>query len=75
MKMASEALNGIIGIEIYPILSLIIFFSFFIAMGVYALTRSKNEMREMEHYVLDENDRWERDLDQPVGTDNKIETR
>lgn len=61
MKMAGQIMSEIAGIEIFPIISLIIFFAFFTGMGLYVASRKKTEMKEMEHFVLEEQDAWESD--------------
>lgn len=59
MKMASQVMNGIDGIAIYPIISFLIFFVFFTGMTLYVISRRKSEMSKMEHFVLEEKDRWD----------------
>jgi cbb3-type cytochrome oxidase subunit 3 len=46
-------LETISGIEIYPMISLGIFFIFFIALTVWALTVSKNHIMEMKNLPFD----------------------
>lgn len=41
-------LSTIAGIEIYPLISLIIFFLFFVALFVYVLTTKKEHIAEVE---------------------------
>ncbi len=61
MKMASYIMSEIEGIEIFPIISLVIFFAFFTGMGLYVASRKKTKMRQMEHFALEEQDMWETD--------------
>ena len=64
MKMAGRVMSEIAGIEIFPIISLVIFFAFFTGMGLYVFSRKKSEMKKMEHYVLEEQDAWDVDAKQ-----------
>jgi len=61
MKMASQILSDVEGISIYPLISFIIFFAFFTGMLLYVFSRKKSEMSEMERFVLEEQDSWEKD--------------
>ncbi len=47
-------LESIAGVGIYPLVSLIIFFSFFLVLGTWALRADKNYLRRMEHLPLDD---------------------
>jgi cbb3-type cytochrome oxidase subunit 3 len=46
-------LKSIAGIEIYPMISLIIFLLFFIALTVYALKADKKHINELKNIPLD----------------------
>jgi cytochrome c oxidase cbb3-type subunit 3 len=46
-------LKSIAGIEIYPMISLIIFLLFFIALTVYAIKADKGHINEMKNIPLD----------------------
>lgn len=61
MKMAGQLMSEISGIAIYPIVSLTIFLGFFVGMTIYVLAQRKSKMQEMEHFVLEEQDRWDID--------------
>ena len=46
-------MDSIDGIEIYPIISLLIFFIFFVALFYWVITAKKNYIKEMSHIPLD----------------------
>jgi hypothetical protein len=48
-------LETISGIEIYPMISLGIFFIFFLVLTVWALTVSKNHIAEMKNIPFEKN--------------------
>ncbi|OOG78024.1 cytochrome C oxidase Cbb3 [Algoriphagus sp. A40] len=54
--MYKEILRSIDNIEIYPILSLIIFLLFFIGMFIWVVKTPKDHIRHMESLPFDEND-------------------
>jgi len=41
-------LSTIAGIEIFPLISLLIFFAFFVVLGIYLITADKNRIKYME---------------------------
>ncbi|SNR56116.1 CcoQ/FixQ family Cbb3-type cytochrome c oxidase assembly chaperone [Flavobacterium sp. ov086] len=47
-------METISGIEIYPILSLLIFFSFFVGLGFWVFSYKKEKIQEMSEIPLDE---------------------
>lgn len=47
-------METISGIEIYPILSLMIFFSFFVGLAFWVFSYKKDKIREMSEIPLDE---------------------
>lgn len=47
-------LTSIDGIEIYPIVSLLIFFTFFVGLGIYALRADRKKIDEVKQLPLDE---------------------
>lgn len=55
MKIVMNAMEKIEGIEIYPIISLIIFFSFFILVGYLVIKTDKKHIEEMSNLPLDSN--------------------
>lgn len=56
MKMVVNTLEQIAGVEIYPIISLLIFFAFFAIVTYLAMTASKEYVDEMKNLPLDEDD-------------------
>lgn len=63
MKIVIQQLEQISGVEIYPIISLIIFFTFFILVGYLVLTTPKSYIEEMSNLPLDEDDDLQNDND------------
>lgn len=47
-------LETIAGVSIYPVLTLLFFFGFFVAMLIYVSTRKKESFDKMSHLPLDE---------------------
>ena len=45
-------METISGVEIYPILSLLIFFFFFVGLGVWVFSYKKEKIEEMSHIPL-----------------------
>jgi cbb3-type cytochrome oxidase subunit 3 len=56
MKIVVNALEQIAGVEIYPIISLLIFFVFFGIVAYMAMTASKEYVEEMKNLPLNEDD-------------------
>ena len=56
MKIVINTLEQIGGVEIYPIISLVIFFTLFSAVAYLVLTSKKEYIDEMKNMPLDEND-------------------
>ncbi len=54
--MYKEILRSIENIEIYPIISLIIFLLFFLGVFIWVLRTPKEHIKHMENLPLDEND-------------------
>ena len=54
--MYKEILRSIDNIEIYPIISLIIFLLFFVGMFIRVVKTPKDHIRHMESLPFDEND-------------------
>jgi len=48
-------LTSIDGIEIFPVISLIIFFSFFVGLGIYVFTSDKSKREEIKNIPLEDN--------------------
>lgn len=55
LKFVKHHMETIIGIEIFPIISFVIFFSFFIAMAFYVASFKKSTINELENLPLDNN--------------------
>ncbi len=55
MKIVMNTLEKIDGIEIYPIISLLIFFTFFVLVGYIVLKTDKKQIDEMSKLPLDDN--------------------
>lgn len=55
--MYKEVLRHISGIEIFPVISLIIFFSFFVITTIIWMRKSKKEIEELANIPLDDADK------------------
>jgi cbb3-type cytochrome oxidase subunit 3 len=55
MKFAKQYLETIDGVEIYPIIALIIFFTFFVGLFWWVLTTSKQQIKLMSEMPFDDN--------------------
>lgn len=55
MKIVIHTMEQIAGIEIFPIISLLLFFTFFMIVGYMTLTVDKNYIEEMKNLPLDKN--------------------
>jgi fructose-specific phosphotransferase system IIC component len=53
-KMIKNALNSIQDVSVYPIISLLIFVSFFVILGVMVFKADKKYIEHMEELPLDE---------------------
>ena len=49
LKFIKQNMDTINGVEIYPIISLLIFFIFFVALYVWTYTYKKDKITEMSH--------------------------
>ncbi|WP_129748692.1 MULTISPECIES: CcoQ/FixQ family Cbb3-type cytochrome c oxidase assembly chaperone [Flavobacterium] len=47
-------METISGVELYPIISLLIFFFFFVGLGVWVFSYKKEKIQEMSNIPLDE---------------------
>jgi cytochrome c oxidase cbb3-type subunit 4 len=56
MKIVTKTLEGIADIQIYPIIGLLIFFSFFVLLIIHVIRISSQEIEEYSNLPLDEND-------------------
>lgn len=55
MKFAKQYLESIDGVEVYPIISLIIFFTFFVGLFWWVFTTSKKQIKIMSEMPFDDN--------------------
>lgn len=56
LKFVKHTMETIVGIEIFPIISFIIFFSFFIGLLIYVKRLSKDHINEMGALPLENDD-------------------
>ncbi len=56
MKMVSDLLENIEGIQVYYILGLLIFFICFVMILIRTLRRPASEMKEIKESILTDND-------------------
>ncbi len=55
-KFVKGHMESIEGVTIYPIISLLIFFAFFIVLFWWVLTATKEHIKEVSEIPLDQND-------------------
>ena len=55
MKIVIHTMEQIAGVEIFPIISLLLFFTFFMIIGYMVLTADKTYIEEMKNLPLDKN--------------------
>jgi cbb3-type cytochrome oxidase subunit 3 len=53
LKFVKHNLEGISGVEVYPIISLLIFFLFFLALYTWTYTYKKDKINELSRIPLD----------------------
>ncbi len=56
LKFIKHHMDTIAGIEIFPLISLIIFFVFFVGLFIYVLTLKKKYINEISRIPLDSNE-------------------
>ncbi|MBS2097430.1 hypothetical protein [Carboxylicivirga linearis] len=56
MKLVRHYLENIAGIEVYPIISFVLFFTLFLFITWYVIKMDKDVIEEVSNYALDEND-------------------
>lgn len=54
LKFVKGHMESMEGIEIYPIISLVIFFGFFVALGWWVITAKKDYINEVSNLPLNE---------------------
>ena len=57
MKIVINALERINGVEIYPIISLLIFFTFFVIMTYLVFNLDKGYIKKMENMPLEDDEK------------------
>ncbi len=63
LKFIKHSLENIVGIEIFPLISLIIFFTFFVLLGLYVIKADKKYVNRMSELPLDlDNDQTRREI-------------
>ena len=62
LKYIKHHMTSIDGIEIYPIISLSIFFLFFVGLIIYAMTMKKSFINEMSNAPLNDDFEPQNDL-------------
>ncbi|MGY6560904.1 MAG: CcoQ/FixQ family Cbb3-type cytochrome c oxidase assembly chaperone [Luteibaculaceae bacterium] len=53
LKFVKGHMESIFGIEIFPLISFVIFFTFFVGLIIYVITMKKNYVSEMSDMPLD----------------------
>ncbi|WP_299224588.1 CcoQ/FixQ family Cbb3-type cytochrome c oxidase assembly chaperone [uncultured Psychroserpens sp.] len=53
LKFVKNHMESITGIEIYPMISLLIFFSFFVILFWWVITAKKDYIKKVSHIPLD----------------------
>lgn len=53
LKLVKNHMESITGIEIYPIISLLIFFTFFVVLFWWVFTAKKDYIKTVSHIPLD----------------------
>lgn len=56
LRFVKHHMETIVGVEIYPLISFLIFFTFFIGLFIYVLLMRKGYVKELENLPLTEND-------------------
>lgn len=55
LKFVKNHMESMEGIATYPMISLLIFFLFFVILGLWVFTATKSHIKEMSNLPLDEN--------------------
>lgn len=56
LKFIKHHMEGIAGIEIFPLISLILFFTFFVGLLIYVFYADKNRFNQISRLPLDLNE-------------------
>lgn len=54
-EQIKHTMETIAGVEIYPILSLLIFFTFFVGLGIWVYSYKKEKINELSQMPLNDN--------------------
>ncbi len=54
LKFVKHHMETIAGIEIYPVISLVIFFLFFVGLGLWVFTYKKDTINELSNLPLND---------------------
>lgn len=54
MRLVTHYFESVTGIEIYPIISFLVFFVFFILVTLYAFRMDKKHVSQMSAFAIDE---------------------
>lgn len=54
LKFIKHHMEGIVGIEIFPLISLVIFFTFFVGLFIYVARADKKKIQELANLPLDQ---------------------
>lgn len=55
LKFVKHHMESIVGIEVFPLISLVIFFAFFVGLFVYIARADKKQIDEISRIPLDSN--------------------
>ena len=66
MKIVINQLEQIAGVEIYPIISMLIFFTFFVLVTYMVIKTDKKEIEELSNMPLDGNNDLQNDDNQQI---------
>lgn len=55
MRILNQFIESIDGIEVFPIISLVLFFGIFTAISIWALKLKKSDVQEMKEIPFDDN--------------------
>ncbi|MFK5856236.1 MAG: CcoQ/FixQ family Cbb3-type cytochrome c oxidase assembly chaperone [Bacteroidota bacterium] len=66
MKIVINQLEQIAGVEIYPIISMLIFFTFFVLVTYLVMKTDKSEIDELSQMPLDGNNNLQNDENQQI---------
>lgn len=56
LRFVKHHMETIVGVELYPMVSFLIFFTFFVGLIAYVLLMRKGYIKELENLPLTEND-------------------